>query len=70
MIIDFNTPGYRQFIVTRDGVGVIGLVQSIDTDKDEIVRLVKDGNSFKKITERWSDGFHGNYVWPKNYSPL
>ena len=35
MIITSETPGYANFIVTRDGVpGPIGLVLSIDTDKD------------------------------------
>lgn len=63
MIITSETPGYANFIVTRDGVpGPIGLVLSIDTDKDEIVRLVKDGDKYKQVVEQWSDGFHGNCV--------
>lgn len=65
MIINKDSPYAAYFVVTRDGVpNPIGLVQSIDTEKDEVVRLVKDGEEFKQITERWSDGFHGNYVWP------
>lgn len=65
MILTVDTPGLHNFVVTRDGVGAIGLVQSIDTDKDEIVRLVKDGDGYKQVVERWSDGFHGNCRSPR-----
>jgi hypothetical protein len=64
MIFDGSNPTDKFLIVTRDGVGVIGMVKSIDTDKDEIVRYVKTGGEFKLITERWSDGFHGSYKAP------
>lgn len=64
MIFDGRNPTDKFLIVVRDGVGVIGMVESIDTDKDEIVRFVKEGNEFKRVTERWSDGFHGSYRAP------
>lgn len=64
MILDGSHPTDPFILVFREGIGLIGMVERIDTHKDEIIRFVHDGSTYRRITERWSDGFYMRYRAP------